>query len=275
MRSDTTSYTWTGPSPRSTQSWLTLGIAVAAAVWALQWSAGGAQLSWAELASGLPQILDFAGRTMPPDWSILGRLWAPAIETIQIAIWGTLLAVVPAVPLSFLAARNLQSNRWAYRITRQGMNIVRSINELILALVFVSAVGLGPFPGVLALALHGAGMLGKFFAEAIEEIDQGPVEALRATGARPLQVIVFAVLPQVITAWIAVVLYRFEVNLRSATVLGMVGAGGLGFELVSSLKLFRYQETATCIIVITVMVIAADAVSNRLRHRIQHNGRHG
>ena len=87
--------------------------------------------------------------------------------------------------------------------------------------------------------------------------------------------IVFAVLPQVITAWIAVVLYRFEVNLRSATVLGMVGAGGLGFELVSSLKLFRYQETATCIIVITVMVIAADAISNRLRHRIQHNGRHG
>ena len=136
-------------------------------------------------------------------------------------------------------------------------------------LIFVSAVGLGPFPGVLALALHGVGMLGKFFAESIEEIDQGPIEALQATGARPLQVIVFGVLPQVITAWIAVVLYRFEVNLRSATVLGMVGAGGLGFELVSSLKLFKYQETATCIIVITVMVVVADAVSGRLRNAIQ------
>ncbi|MDO9404820.1 MAG: phosphonate ABC transporter, permease protein PhnE [Polaromonas sp.] len=267
-------YTWTGPAPQDRQSWITLLGGVIVIAWALQWSAGGAQLSWSELAAGIPQIVDFASRTLPPDWRVLDRLIAPALETIQIAVWGTLLAVLPAIPLSFLAARNLQRNRWIYRITRQGMNIVRSINELILALVFVSAVGLGPFPGVLALALHGAGMLGKFFAEAIEEIDQGPIEALRATGARPLQVIVYAVLPQVITAWIAVVLYRFEVNLRSATVLGMVGAGGLGFELVSSLKLFRYQETATCIIVITVMVIVADAISNYLRHRIQDNGRH-
>lgn len=157
------------------------------------------------------------------------------METLQIAIWGTLLGVLLAIPLSFLAARNLSRNRWVFHTTRQALNFTRSINELILALIFVSAVGLGPFPGVLALALHGLGMLGKFFAESIEDIDQGPIEALQATGARPLQVIVFGVLPQVITAWIAVILYRFEVNLRSATVLGMVGAGGLGFELVSSL----------------------------------------
>ncbi|WP_218152755.1 MULTISPECIES: phosphonate ABC transporter, permease protein PhnE [unclassified Variovorax] len=271
---ESTKYAWTGPVPEGRRSWVQLLIGGCAIAWALQWSAAGAQLSWSELAAGLPQILDFLGRTLPPDLNILGRLMAPALETIQIAVWGTLLAVVPAIPLSFLAARNLQSNRWVYQSTRQALNVVRSINELILALVFVSAVGLGPFPGVLALALHGAGMLGKFFADAIEEIDQGPLEALRATGARPLQVIVFGVLPQVVTAWIAVVLYRFEVNLRSATVLGMVGAGGLGFELVSSLKLFRYPETATCIIVITVMVIVADTLSSQLRHRIQRNGRH-
>ncbi|MNT02387.1 Phosphate-import permease protein PhnE [compost metagenome] len=198
---------------------------------------------------------------------------APAVETVQIAIWGTLLGVLGALPVSFLAARNLNVNPWLYRATRQTLNVIRSINELILALVFVAAVGLGPFPGVLALALHGVGMLGKFFAESIEEIDEGPLEALRSTGARPLQVIVFGVLPQVITAWIAVILYRFEVNLRSATVLGMVGAGGLGFELVSSLKLFKYQETATCIVVITVMVIVADMISNRLRAAIRENGR--
>ena len=269
-----TSYAWTGPLPESRRSWFQLLAGACVIAWALQWSASGAQLSWAELAAGLPQIIDFLGRTLPPDLRILDRLVAPALETVQIAVWGTLLAVLPAVPLSFLAARNLQSRRWVYQSTRQVLNVVRSINELILALVFVSAVGLGPFPGVLALALHGAGMLGKFFADAIEEIDQGPLEALRATGARPLQVIVFGVLPQVITAWIAVVLYRFEVNLRSATVLGMVGAGGLGFELVSSLKLFRYQETATCIIVITVMVVVADTLSSHLRHRIQRNGRH-
>jgi phosphonate transport system permease protein len=139
--------------------------------------------------------------------------------------------------------------------------------------VFVAAVGLGPFPGVLALAVHGAGMLGKFFSESIEEIDQGPIEALRATGAGPIQIIIFGVLPQVITAWIAVVLYRFETNLRQATVLGMVGAGGIGFELVGSMKLFQYQDTATCIVVIIAMVMAADYVSTRLRAWIQKGAR--
>jgi phosphonate transport system permease protein len=267
-------YLWTGPAPQGGKAWATMVFAALALGWALQWSASGVQLSWRELAAGLPQIADFAARTMPPDWRILDRLVAPAIETVQIAVWGTLLAVPAAVLLSFLAARNLQPNRWIYQGTRQALNVVRSINELILALVFVSAVGLGPFPGVLALAVHGAGMLGKFFADAIEEIDQGPLEALRATGARPSQVVVFGVLPQVLTAWIAVVLYRFEVNLRSATVLGMVGAGGLGFELVSSLKLFRYEQTATCIIVITAMVVVADLLSSHLRHRIQSSGRH-
>ncbi|WP_236170687.1 phosphonate ABC transporter, permease protein PhnE [Pseudomonas pseudonitroreducens] len=268
------SHQWMVETPHSKRGWLTTGAAVLAVIYLLHWSAEGAQLSWSELASGLPQISDFLSRSLPPDLSILPSLWRPALETLQIALWGTLLGIVLAVPLGFLAARNLHGNRWLYLGTRQLLNVIRSINELILALVFVSAVGLGPFPGVLALALHGVGMLGKFFAESIEEIDQGPIEALQATGARPLQVIAFGVLPQVITAWIAVVLYRFEVNLRSATVLGMVGAGGLGFELVSSLKLFKYPETAACILVITVMVVLADLLSNRLRHAIQGNGRH-
>ena len=265
---------WTAPRPQTHTGWFGYAIAVLMVVVVLHWSASGAQMSWGELANGLPQIADFAARSFPPDWSVLPRLWAPALETIQVAVWGTLLSVILALPLSFIAASNLHSWHWLRRITRQFLNVVRSINELILALVFVSAVGLGPFPGVLALALHGMGMLGKFFAENIEEIDNGPLEALRSAGASQLQVIVFGVVPQAITAWIGVVLYRFEVNLRSATVLGMVGAGGLGFELVSSLKLFRYQETATCIVVITVMVIAADMVSNLLRQRIQRGAHH-
>jgi phosphonate transport system permease protein len=124
---------------------------------------------------------------------------------------------------------------------------------------------------LLALAVHGAGMAGKFFAEAIEEIDPGPLEALRATGAGPVQTIVFSVLPQVLPAWIAVALYRFETNLRQATILGMVGAGGIGFELIGSMKLFQYQDTATCILVIVTMVMAADFISSRLRARI-HGG---
>lgn len=222
-------YLWTVDTPQSARGWLGTAALVLAVVMVLHWSAQGAQLSLSELASGLPQIADFLSRTMPPNLSILPRLWGPALETLQIALWGTLLGVILAVPLSFLAARNLSRNPLLYHGTRQFLNITRSINELILALIFVSAVGLGPFPGVL---------------------------------------------PQVITAWIAVVLYRFEVNLRSATVLGMVGAGGLGFELVSSLKLFKYTETATCIIVITVMVVAADTISSRLRNAIQSGNSH-
>ena len=203
---------WTAARPAGISGWLGYAGLALAIVWVLHWSAEGAQMSWGELAGGMPQIGDFLSRSVPPDWSMLPRLWAPALETIQIAVWGTLLSVILALPLSFIAASNLHSWHWLRRITRQFLNVVRSVNELILALVFVSAVGLGPFPGVLALALHGMGMLGKFFAESIEEIDNGPLEALRSAGASQLQVIVFGVIPQAITAWIGVVLYRFNLS---------------------------------------------------------------
>lgn len=256
----------------STGWWPRIGIG-ALVLMTLWWAARGAQVSVTELSKGLPWIGDFLSRMMPPNWAFLDKLWVPAIETIQIALWGTLLAVVMAVPVCFFAARNLTPNLAVFHFTRQVFNVTRGINEIILALIFVAAVGLGPFPGVLALAVHGAGMLGKFFSESIEEIDQGPIEALRATGAGPVQTVIFGVIPQVITAWIAVVLYRFETNLRQATVLGMVGAGGIGFELVGSMKLFQYQDTATCIVVIIVMVMAADYVSTRLRAWIQKGAR--
>lgn len=256
----------------STGWWPRIGIG-ALTLMVLWWAARGAQVSATELSKGLPWIGDFLSRMMPPNWAFLDKLWVPAIETIQIALWGTLLAVIMAVPVCFFAARNLTPNLAVFHFTRQVFNVTRGINEIILALIFVAAVGLGPFPGVLALAVHGAGMLGKFFSESIEEIDQGPIEALRATGAGPVQTVIFGVIPQVITAWIAVVLYRFETNLRQATVLGMVGAGGIGFELVGSMKLFQYQDTATCIVVIIVMVMAADYVSTRLRAWIQKGAR--
>jgi phosphonate transport system permease protein len=225
-------------------------------------------LSVAELVRGLPWVFDLVSRMLPPNWGFLERLARPVVETVQIAVWGTLLAVLMALPLCFLAARNLSPSLAVFHFMRQVLNALRGINEIIFALIFVAAVGLGPFAGVLALSIHGAGMLGKFFAEAIEEIDAGPVEALRATGARPTQVIVFGVLPQVIPSWIASTLYRLEVNLRAATILGMIGAGGIGFELVSSMKLFQYQDTATCVLVILAMVMTADYLSSRLRARI-------
>ena len=263
------SYTLLVAKPTGNLGWLPRIATGVVAVAVLAWAAAGAQVSFTELTKGLPWIGDILSRMLPPNWAFLDKLVRPAIETIQIALWGTLLSVILAVPVCFFAARNLTPNRVVYQFTRQLFNVTRGINEIILALVFVAAVGLGPFPGVLALAVHGAGMLGKFFAESIEEIDQGPIEALRATGAGAVQTIIFGVLPQVITAWIAVVLYRFETNLRQATVLGMVGAGGIGFELVGSMKLFQYHDTATCIVVIIAMVMVADYVSSRLRSWIQ------
>ncbi len=244
-----------------------LGLFAASGV-VLVWSAQGVGLSFSELVHGMPWIGDFISRMFPPNWTFLGRLVKPVIETVQIAIWGTLLSVALALPLCFLAARNLSPSLALFHATRQVLNALRGINEIIFGLIFVVAVGLGPFAGVLAMCVHGAGMLGKFFAEAIEEIDASPVEALRATGTRPALVTVFAVLPQVIPSWVAATLYRFEVNLRAATILGMIGAGGIGFELVSSFKLFQYQDVATCVLLILVMVMTADYVSSWLRARI-------
>jgi phosphonate transport system permease protein len=253
--------------PWTRGDWLRHGLAVALALAALIFSARYLGLSLTELIKGVPWIVDLVARMFPPNWGFLRQLARPVLETVQVAVWGTLFAALLALPLCFLGARNLVP-RWLFHTTRQMFNAARGINELIFALIFVAAVGLGPFAGVLALSLHGAGMLGKFFAEAVEESDPGPVEALRATGASSLQVVVFGVLPQVLPSWIAATLYRLEVNLRAATVLGMVGAGGIGFELYSSLKLFQYQDTATCVLVILAMVMGADYLSSRLRARI-------
>lgn len=242
--------------------------ATAAVAVLLGWSAAHLGLSPRELVKGAPWIWDLLSRMLPPNWAFFDKLVRPAVETILIALWGTLLAVLLALPVTFLAARNLSPSPAVFHFVRQILNVARGINEIIFALIFVAAVGLGPFAGVLALSLHGAGMLGKFFAEAVEEVDSGPVEALRATGASSLQTILFAVVPQALPAWIAATLYRFEVNLRASTILGMVGAGGIGFELYSSMKLFQYQDTAACVIVILALVMSADYLSSRLRARI-------
>jgi phosphonate transport system permease protein len=153
-------------------------------------------------------------------------------------------------------------------MTRMALNCLRGVNELIFAMIFVSAVGLGPFAGVLAIALHATGMLAKFCGEEIEGIDQGQVEALQATGASKMQVILFAVIPQVIPAFISYSIFRFDVSIRSATVLGLVGAGGLGFSLIKTMKLFRYYETATCILVIFLLVGVSDWVCTKWRRKV-------
>ena len=155
-----------------------------------------------------------------------------------------------------------------FHLTRLLLNALRAINELVFALIFVSAVGLGPFAGVLAVALHATGMLAKFCAEEIEGVDKGQVEAQMATGASRMQVILFGVTPQIVPQFIGYAIYRLDVSIRSATVLGLVGAGGLGFSLIQNMKLFKYHQTATCILVIFLLVLISDWICGKLRRKV-------
>ena len=220
------------------------------------------------LVKGVPFMLDFFSRMFPPDLAHLSLLGKATVETVQIAVWGTLIAIVLSIPFALLGARNTTPHLAVFHLTRMFLNALRSINELVFALIFVAAVGLGPFAGVLAIALHATGMLAKFCAEEVEGVDKGPIEAMQATGAGRLQVILFGIVPQMIPAFISYSLYRFDVSIRAATILGLVGAGGLGFSLIKTMKLFKYHETATCILVIFVLVFISDWVCARVRSRI-------
>jgi len=226
-------------------------------------------LNLPEIIKGIPNMADVFGRMVPPDFSYMLRLVDPAIETVQIAAWGTLLAVIASAPLCLLAARNTTPHVIVYSVTRVFLNLLRSINELIYALILVSAVGLGPYPGVLAIALHATGMLAKFVAEEIEHVNRGPIEALQAAGAGRMQIILMGILPQILPSLVGYILYRFDVSIRSATVLGLVGAGGLGFSLITTMKMFRYHETAASILMIILLIVAADWISGRLQKKIQ------
>jgi len=245
---------------------------------ALFWGAGAAAVLWftaaqiglnpAALVRGVPFMLDFFGRMFPPDLAHLALLRDATLETVQIAVWGTLIAIVLSIPLALLGARNTTPHALVFHATRMFLNALRSINELVFALIFVAAVGLGPFAGVLAIALHATGMLAKFCAEEVEGVDRGPIEAMQATGAGRLQVILFGIVPQVVPAFVSYSVYRFDVSIRAATILGLVGAGGLGFSLIKTMKLFLYHQTATCILVIFVLVAVSDWLCARIRARI-------
>ncbi|HYB72337.1 MAG TPA: phosphonate ABC transporter, permease protein PhnE [Candidatus Sulfotelmatobacter sp.] len=220
------------------------------------------------LASGVPNILKIVGEMFPPNLGILPGLAGPTLETIAMSVAGTSLAVAAAFPLSLLAARSTAPHPLLSAASRGLFNVLRAIPELIMGILFVAAVGFGVLPGVLALGVHSIGMLGKFFAEAIEKADPGPVEAVAATGAGRMQVILFGVLPQVSASLIDYSLYRWEYNFRASTVMGMVGAGGLGFQIVASLRILQYQDVLTCLAVVLVMVTLVDQVGGRIRARI-------
>jgi len=223
----------------------------------------------ARLADGLPAIATMTSEMVPPDFARWRHWVSPMVDTIAMSVAGTALAVVLSLPLAFLAARNTSPNGATYFAARMVLNALRSVPELIMGIIFVAAVGFGMLPGVLALGLHSVGMVGKFFAEAIEHAHPAPIEAAEASGATGFQVITHGVMPQVFVQFADVTMYRWEYNFRASTVMGMVGAGGIGTELVGSLRLLDYPQVAAVLIVILAAVAVVDGLSGILRRRLK------
>ena len=232
----------------------------------LAWSWRGAEMNPLALVKDGGNMATFLADFFPPDFSNWQFYVKEMVTTVQIALWGTLLALVLAIPLGILSSENLVP-WWVYQPVRRLMDAARAINEMVFAMLFVVAVGLGPFAGVLALFIHTTGVLAKLFSEAVEAMDPGPVEGVRATGASWLQEILYGVIPQVLPLWISYTLYRFESNVRSATVVGMVGAGGIGVVLWESIRGFMFAETAAVICVIILVVTLLDVLSQWIRKR--------
>ena len=232
------------------------------------------------LIEGIPDMIEFTGKMFPPsfiDWdspyfynaeSELPQILDTAVETLQMAVMGTVLAVVFGFLFAMLAARNITPNLFLYQASRTVCDAFRGISEIVWALLFVAMVGLGPFTGVLALAVHNSGALGKYFSEAIEAMDVGVLESVESSGATRTQVFFHGVMPELRTLFMSYILYYFEHNLRQATVLGVVGAGGIGTELLLSIKYFNFDHSMTIVIIMLGMVIITDRLSGMIRKRL-------
>jgi phosphonate transport system permease protein len=231
---------------------------------AIMWSYQGAEIAPQKLVTDGGNMVTFIGDFFPPDFREWRYYLDELIITLHIAIWGTLLAVVFAVPFGLLASANI-TPAWVHQPVRRAMDACRAINEMVFAMLFVVAVGLGPFAGALALFVHTTGILAKLFSEAVEAIDPQPVEGIRATGANALEEIVYGVIPQVMPLWVSYSLYRFESNLRSASVVGMVGAGGIGVVLWEVIRGFQFAQTCAVMIMIILLVSAVDLLSSQIR----------
>jgi len=217
------------------------------------------------LADGIPAMAQLFSEMMPPDFS-RWRFWLkPLLDTLAMSIAGTALAVIISLPLALLAAPNISPHPVVQHATRTLLAFMRSVPEIIMGILFVAAVGFGALPGVLALALHSVGMVGKFYAEAIEHVDPKPLEAARAAGATRFQVITHAVLPQVMPQLSDITIYRWEYHFRASAVLGIVGAGGIGFELIAALRLMSYDQVSAILLAILACVLVVDGIGARLR----------
>ncbi len=232
------------------------------------WSALAIDIQWSTMG-GISALGDLIVSFIPPDLSYVPNLLQPALETFEMAVVGTLAAVIMAVPVALISAKNITPSKVIlYPIGRAIIVVSRSVHEIIWALIFVAALGLGPFAGTLALGFRSIGFLSKLLAEEIEGIDEGQIEAMKACGANRAQIILFAVLPQIKPRLIGLTIYRWDINFRMSTVLGIVGAGGIGYEIQSAMQRFQYNQASSVILVILVMVAIGEVVSARLREQV-------
>jgi phosphonate transport system permease protein len=252
---------FTRPSPVSF-----VGYAVGIAV--ILWAANGTEWSFSELVSGMPALGDFLSRSWPPSFDRFGSLSRALIETFQMAILGTIVGVLLSVPLAIIAAKGLLGSRLINWPARGLIALFRTVPDLVWALIFVIAVGLGPFAGTLAIAVDTAGFCGRFFAEAMEDVDKGPPDALRAQGVRRLDTIFCAVIPAAMPAFVTTSLFALEKSTRSSVILGLVGAGGIGLELKVAMDLFDYPRAATIILMIFALVVLVEQAGSLVRDRI-------
>ena len=224
---------------------------------------------WAFVADAPRQAADIGSRMLPPRWGYIDVLWRPLWETINIATLGTLLAIVIAVPVAFLAARNTTpSEHFVRPLALLAIVSSRSINALIWALLLVAILGPGLLAGIIAIALRSVGFIGKLLYEAIEEIDANQVEAIAATGASGPQVVAYGIVPQIMPAFAGISVFRWDINIRESTILGLVGAGGIGMQLEASLNTLAWPQVSLILLVIFATVVASEWVSARVRHAI-------
>lgn len=232
------------------------------------WAWSGLQIDFRALQDSGGYITDFIARLFPPDLSILDVAWFKLLETIQMSLWGTTIGAIISLPIAILSASNL-APWWVRWLANFIQNVVRSIPSIILGLIFVAATGLGAPAGTLAVGIYTIGYLGKFYQTAIESVDHYALEALRVSGASWFQIAQYGIVPQIMPSLWGYTLYMFEYNIRAASVLGVVGAGGIGFELVNYIRGFEYNKATTMMLVLLVVVTAIDIISSQLRRRLE------
>jgi phosphonate transport system permease protein len=260
-----------GPSARSTvraRRYLPTIAAAGALVATTAWAARGVGFSLGELLSNLGRLRRIVGDSFPPDWGFWQRLIGPFVETLQIAIIGSVLGGALALPLAILAARGVAPSPPMAWIHRQAMNLLRTMPDLFWAMLFASAVGFGPLAGALALTTFTVAVVSKLLSESAESIDFGLTEAVRAGGGGWASTVRFAVLPQILPQYVSYVLYAFEINVRASTVLGLVGAGGIGMVLNTQRTTFQYQRVTLIVLTIFLAVVVLEQVSEAARRRL-------